>query len=158
MSCVFFPKTTLWFKSLVNNRKFTCHNYNVRNNVHSERERARREKRRKRGESHMKYRFYLNSCITCCECNFSVVHWSGFSFGRFLFRKLVGKLVSATGLPRTFEIGRLARSRETRFSVVGESPCALSSSNVITVHSGRRFNVGQRRNADEKLLPSVTAI
>lgn len=77
----------------------------------------------------------------------------------FLFRKLVGKLVLATGLPRTFEIGRLGRhDRRTQFSVVGEAPRTLSSSNVITVHSGRHFNVGQRRNVDEKLLPSVTAI
>lgn len=104
----------------------------------------------------MKCRFCLCIllCVMCCERNLSVIYQSGLEF---LFWKLVGKLVLATSLLRTFEIGRLEdwHDRGIQFSVVNESPRTLSSSNVITVHSEWHFNVGQQRNVDRKLLASV---
>lgn len=47
---------------------------------------------------------YIFLRIMCCERNLSVIYQSGLGF---LFWKLVGKLVLATSLLRTFEIGRL---------------------------------------------------
>lgn len=55
----------------------------------------------------MKYRFYLNLCTSRAANVISRSSAGAVSRLGFLFRKLVGKLVLATGLPRTFEIGRV---------------------------------------------------